>query len=787
MNNKITETIESILKSPKCPVAILKQYASNGDSKQKRLVASNQNTPVETLVSLSYDEDFWTANYAIRNPNYPTDRLMKLLNDKPNLAASIADNPNCPHEILLTIAKGNDVDAKAAVLYRSNVPEEIVKLLMYDEDKKVQRALATCDNLPADVIKSLANSFDKDVRINIANRNDCPPEVLAKLAYDDSFMHDEYEIAVKALSNPNCPLETLKARAKDGHHYIQGGVAANPNCPLELIDDLAASSTDAVVSACRNSAIPLDKKYELLSKYSEEYDDGFGGTLTPFPTLYLLLIVYGNYKIENDFNKYSKAIDYAAVNYYISNYDEFMEIKKNDSFFRPFNERYGPAIKEMNDNILNDVYPNDLLYYISTQKGFEKCFSPEAVNKINMFRKSLTETDIEKMLLIIYNKTKVLFEMENEETTSLENQVKNVSSHQMGIMYASDEVVSDFTRLFSKKLGNNIIIKLNDYEYAKRNAKKAKVYGEEIEYIISGEYPEDKVSELEYPLLEFLFDNGLLYKSDREFDLRNPLGGRLKYPEYKVNGKGYIRINENTWFEVKPIKWILDDKNKCLKSEKTLIGGPVGRKALNDYFYSDVFIEGIDYLDKKEQGILNDLESEKNFDKLKEEELKEIQRQEELEALDKELFEALAKIDKIRTRQAELIPHSENMTKRRITLGYEDLLVKVDDHFEIKKERLEFLKLINFIGIPMNDVKLSGIDFTGTNIYLDPQSVYQKDLSNCIFDSETMVLKSLSGCNLCGSDLSKVFGCYGIKEAIIDDKTILSSELLNELNNGKTL
>ena len=71
----------------------------------------------------------------------------------------------------------------------------------------------------------------------------------------------------------------------------------------------------------------------------------------------------------------------------------------------------------------------------------------------------------------------------------------------------------------------------------------------------------------------------------------------------------------------------------------------------------------------------------------------------------------------------------------RITL--DNIFVKVDSHLEIPDIFKDILKFVDLNGIRFDNVKVSGIDFKDSNIdftLLNPQTVYNKDLSNCNFE-----------------------------------------------------
>lgn len=113
-------------------------------------------------------------------------------------------------------------------------------------------------------------------------------------------------------------------------------------------------------------------------------------------------------------------------------------------------------------------------------------------------------------------------------------------------------------------------------------------------------------------------------------------------------------------------------------------------------------------------------------------------------------------------------------TVPRVRIPEERLLVRVNDHMEINPIYLEFIDVIDFSLISTVNLKVSGgLDFSRSNISIDPQTVYNKDLSYSIFNDDNIRFKNLSGCNLSGTDISHERDSIGIEYAIVDENTLL--------------
>lgn len=110
---------------------------------------------------------------------------------------------------------------------------------------------------------------------------------------------------------------------------------------------------------------------------------------------------------------------------------------------------------------------------------------------------------------------------------------------------------------------------------------------------------------------------------------------------------------------------------------------------------------------------------------------------------------------------AEIQSQINNNNFEKVTVPEELLLVLVDDHLEINPIFLTngIIKFINFSHISFNNVKISGIDLSYTNAHINPQVVYNKDMSNGKYCGLDFNLCSFENVNIENSDF---------KDAIID-------------------
>ncbi len=75
----------------------------------------------------------------------------------------------------------------------------------------------------------------------------------------------------------------------------------------------------------------------------------------------------------------------------------------------------------------------------------------------------------------------------------------------------------------------------------------------------------------------------------------------------------------------------------------------------------------------------------------------------------------------------ELQPKEEKSAK--VKLSFEQLMISVGDHYEIDPRYRDYLPVIDFTGISLDNVNISGLDLSKTNASFDPQEVYKKNLN----------------------------------------------------------
>lgn len=115
-------------------------------------------------------------------------------------------------------------------------------------------------------------------------------------------------------------------------------------------------------------------------------------------------------------------------------------------------------------------------------------------------------------------------------------------------------------------------------------------------------------------------------------------------------------------------------------------------------------------------------------------------------------------------------------TAGRISVEEEQLLINVGDHKEINPLFINFLGNFNLSGVSFDNVKVSGLDLSYSNAIIDPQKVYNKDMSNGNYSGLSFNSSNFNGVNICGSDFTDCeMELALIDKAIMDENTKLGN------------
>ena len=348
--------------------------------------------------------------------------------------------------------------------------------------------------------------------------------------------------------------------------------------------------------------------------------------------------------------------------------------------------------------------------------------------------------------------------------------------------------------------GNNRLIIVRNKKLEQANIKKS-IFGYRLTI-------NNKNYNIKYiPVLIYGDEQVLCISNQKEYYIYNCSNNSYKKIGYITN------INYNELFIVFGNRYYLPYKNKLLD--------------INDYYKEKLkdkdrltinpYIGDIDtkeeFVDKNKIKLMNDqMEIDKNNERIRKEQEEAKRLLEEKLAIEREEREKLLaqqaqekllreKQEKQREekRRKELL-YNEYLSKikelnidveNKVPISSLDFYVDCSDHFEISDQCKDFLDTIDLSKESFKDVKVSGLNFVGSNANFNPQNVYKKDISDCdlsgIYFSPFTIF---TGVNIKGTKLSfdndrstiDIFNST-IKYAIYDDRTTINNMSVNEYIN----
>ncbi len=391
-----------------------------------------------------------------------------------------------------------------------------------------------------------------------------------------------------------------------------------------------------------------------------------------------------------------------------------------------------------------NIFDKKVAFYVSKRKEYNSFSDGLALFKDEYYKKPLGYIDKRGKVII-----------------TLDQNVVKASNFKEGLAFihtSENRISFEEEQYFIDKNGNKVIY--ND----SKKMSLPKINYEKNLFGYSYDYNGFKVKIKHLPLYDY--GNLVLSISDSEYYLFNKTTNQYFYIEgtHKkfAYGKNYIVADDKTYYldenEFKEIDMDMSElENIKLKSGYTLYSfEEFKRKYEKDSNFT---------LKEKQKHLESELCNKNEEAKKQGQDINM-----EIKNLSERLNVLFSMYNKMKG-----YTDKNNVSKNEIALQF--LLLDLGEHKEINSifllnNGLQFvdLSLIDFTG-----VKVSGIDFSKTNANIDPQVVYNKDMSNGVYSGLSFNLKNFDGVNICGSDFT---GCVmdlalNLENAIKDENTIL--------------
>ncbi|MCX4364949.1 MAG: hypothetical protein OSJ70_04170 [Bacilli bacterium] len=143
----------------------------------------------------------------------------------------------------------------------------------------------------------------------------------------------------------------------------------------------------------------------------------------------------------------------------------------------------------------------------------------------------------------------------------------------------------------------------------------------------------------------------------------------------------------------------------------------------------------------------------------------EVKKMEEIQGVEKQIQQKLLEMIALQEQLGDLT----NIVKR-VSIPEKNLFEKIDGVTCIKECFQPYLRYIDLSQTFFDNVYIAGLDFSHTNAKINPQTVYNKDLSNCRFvtaspsDNIFSAFSDFRGCNLAGTFIDDAPVTLGISD-----------------------
>jgi len=703
--------------------------------------------------------------------------------DNEEVCFGIGQNSNCSIELMRKISNVYP----SAVLQNLNCPLDIFE--KYANDQRLWYEITNNPNCPSSILQIIYDQYDN---LDFSNKN--------------KFIHYlEY-----ILAHPNCPTDIFYRERNNQSYGISVVMEHNPNCPFSKYNKNAKKLKleEIDIFDLDNPNMSLDTFKKAFQKFKNEHYYVYMAFYNPKYSKYLIeevrnmdgLMIEDKLAIAN--NKYSTPEVLEAISD-TDNLELIVAIISNPKCPAEVLEKF---IDVKNPQILGKIlshpncsiyvfdyiiekgirYNKDLIYILNSKILDDKCPKKyiQYVSLNGELKKFLNDDALKKVLMVSNDdKNDSIFFGSYFEQIDYPNNNIDLNFLSKGISFVKEDISNsktDFSKSVSNSISARITIKCDNENYI--NEKQKEFGSNRFAY---GEYPQRKTSTVECWILNRLYNSKLLKRTGKQYRIINSLGFVSYYKEYEINGCKYVK-NGSEWYRVEPIYWEYDSKEKMFICEKDLFGLDSvlmdKTKMLYKFFANDIIVAETMFskevrqklIRSRKEQLINESPDEEDIErKLKKFKVHALSIEEEKENLELEVIILLEKLSKT-IEKLNALNQKSKIGLPKINLDEKVFLEEINGHYEFKPRFIPYLKFIDLSGLlAVPNIKLSGIDFSETNLSYNPQLAYNKDLSYSKFSDINVAFKSLDGVNLIGTDMSRDKSCYDYDKAITNDETVL--------------
>ncbi len=724
-----------------------------------------------------------------------------------------------------------------ALIARSNLPDEILnKVFFYAVDRNdtyILDEIAKRPNLNSVYLdkiyklyinRKLPHPVIFTIIITIIINNLDPSDIVIKVLNNPAFEHNYELMNVIWDYLSKCPQEQLYNIVKEVdlagiEQYGYGFILRNPNISPETVDIYIAKALSSDRYYLKESLASY-KKYNknqfLLLAKANFYIDGLDSQIDNFTItkqeLMDLINYYREYRHIVPEEVFRKLAEICTPGSPLFQQELTLEEKnmiystKTSDYIR-FSLQYPDALgKETREyqSYVHDLCWNPIDDYTITLLSkyctledvlIELAYSYFRVNLENYLNiinnKNLSDAGLYLVIKTHWYK-KYDHKIKSERINDL---IEKYDLHVFGDKQKKEELLKEVIKLLESILGKKEIksdtslIQLSDRVEFNEDGTIS-IYPENFDLIehqfqdkeiVYGSFPYTPVYSPINSLLNVMLKEGLLTMSSSYHYLTD--NDLVSAPVFTFNDTQYVRIKNHKgvqWYTYDPIKWKINTENRSLDMEKPILDINKHSKEMLEYYLSSGFRRDVllKYEITPEEEKLRKLleDKEKNAEDIKAlEELKRKNMQQQQEKKDKYL-KVLALLSELKD-AIDLLDNKDivdmQKAKNKVLVPEDVLLIRVDDHLEFNPDYIPYLNFINLSFVTTENLKLSGLDLSQTNLTFDPQKIYNRDLSNCILSDNNVMFGNFALVDLRGAIVSEETESIGFEDAIIDENTRL--------------
>ena len=289
--------------------------------KMQAFIAENENCPVDLLVHLSKSpSDFVLDNVAV-NPNTPINVLKRLSkHDSWSVRDNVARNIGTPSNILYKLLDDDDADVINGVFINPNITVDDLIKFSRKQCNRIKSHVARHPLTPIDILEKLSKSEYSEVRKDVAKNPNISIEILKELLRDSS--HGVVSTAIDSdIVTEDILLELHNSTSIN--YSILKSLTSKDICPSKILENLHMDTDQNVrYWIAKNPNTPR----WILEKYARYRSHGARGCVSSNPKCpYQLKLLLNEYQDREDFHDlvkmYLDGMKFKAIK-------EFIDIEK---------------------------------------------------------------------------------------------------------------------------------------------------------------------------------------------------------------------------------------------------------------------------------------------------------------------------------------------------------------------------------------------------------------------------------------------------------------------------